>query len=218
LVLAATLATACGSQTRETAADANPAPPQVPDAATKANTAGTDGAQDRPRRTLTESDRLRLEMAEGACRSKDFGGFFRAFSGSWAVRERYTASEVAFGEVGKANKLTRRRYLDRNHYPLATIDYFYVTAETAMLFDANGGDSDVLRYVMIEINEASDGRARVDWLPGIFEKDLTPPPTEVGDGLGELVQETGSGGHLLFRPTTECWELVDDIANPPLEI
>jgi hypothetical protein len=37
-------------------------------------------------------------------------------------------------------------------------------------------------------------------------------------GLGNLVQETGSGGYLLFRPTATCWELVDDIRNPPLEL
>jgi len=200
---------------------ARPAPVEAvpaPGPAAIPNTAGTDGAQDRPRRVLTQSDRLRLEMAEGACRSQDFKSFFIAFTGSWAVRERYTAAEVGFGETGKSHKLTRRQYLDRNHYPLATIDYFFVTAETAMLFDENGGDSDVLRYVLPEFNQAADNRARVDWLPGVFEKDLTPVPDDIGDGLGDLVQETGSGGYLLFHPTADCWELVEDISNPPLEL
>jgi hypothetical protein len=210
---------ACGSEPSDAAASAAAVDPAAKPAAARApNTAGTDGADDRPVRQMTESDRLRLEMADGACRNNDFKGFFQAFTGSWAVREKYTAAKVGFGETGKARKIDKRRYLDQNHYPLATIDYFFVTAESAMKFDMNGGDSDDLRYVQVEFNQSGDNRVRIDWLPGIFEMNLTPPPEDLQEGLGDLVQETGSGGYLLFFPTESCWELVDDIANPPLEI
>ena len=39
-------------------------------------------------------------------------------------------------------------------------------------------------------------------------------PDGVGDGLGELVEQTGPGGYLLFYPTDDCWELVEDISVP----
>ena len=78
----------------------------------------------------------------------------------------------------------------------------------------------------VEINQArntaatdgAENRGRVDRQRGIFERNLTPRPAHVEEGLREPVQEAGSGGHLLLYPTQDCWALVDDIRNPPLEL
>lgn len=200
-----------GVAAKETAAAAAPAAARAP------NTAGTDGADDRPRRVMTESDRLWLEMAEGGCRTDDFGSFLRAYGGSWAVREKYTAATVQFGTRGRSRAMPRQQYLDQNNFPITPIDYFWGTADSYRNFEANGDDPSKLVYVQVEFNTAADNRRSVEWIPGIFQKDLNPPPPELQEGLGELVQQTGAGGQLLFYPTDTCWELVQDIGNPPFQ-
>ncbi|ASJ91971.1 hypothetical protein CBR61_14235 [Porphyrobacter sp. CACIAM 03H1] len=156
-------------------------------------------------------------MAAGACRNRDFHAFFQAFAGSSAVRAIYTATSIRFGEVGKSRVITRKQYQEQKHFPLATIDNYLVTSESAMLFNMEGQDPSALRYTQVEINQSDDSRVRVDWLPGIFETHLTPPPEDLQEGPGDLVQETGSGGYLLFRPASQCWEMIEDINNPPLQ-
>lgn len=208
----------CDADNPQIAAEPTNAAVAPPSQARQPNTAGAGGADERPVDVVTESDRLRLEMAVGACRDRDFGAFFQAFAGSSAVRAIYTANSIRFGEVGKSRVIKRKQYQQQKHFPLATIDYFYVTAESAMLFDTKGQNPSVLRYTQVEINKSGDGRVRVNWLPGIFERDLYPPPEDLQEGLGDLVQETDSGGSLHFRPTLKCWELVEDITNPPLQI
>jgi len=207
----------CDADTPPVAAEPTNMTVPTPSPARQPNTAGADGADDRPVDAMTESDRLRLEMAVGACRDRDFGAFFRAFAGSSAVRAVYTATSITFGEVGKSRVITRKQYQEQKHFPLATIDDYLVTAESAILFDMEGQDPSALRYTQVEINQSGDSRVRVDWLPGIFETNLTPPPEDLQEGLGDLVQETGSGGYLLFRPTSQCWEMIEDINNPPLQ-
>jgi hypothetical protein len=168
-----------------------------------------------PARTMTESDRLFLEMADGACNAVDFPSFFKAFSGSWAVRAKYTAATVEQGVTGQSRSETRRDYLGRDAFPVAPMDYEFVTAASAAAFEAKPDASwRDLSYVRLEFNTANDNRRRVDWLPGIFQKHQTPPPPELEEGLGELVRATGGGGTLLFYPTETCWELVGDMRNP----
>ena len=154
-------------------------------------------------------------MADGACNAVDFESFFKAYSGSWAVRAKYTAASVTHGMTGKSVAQPRRSYLDRDDFPIAPMDYDFVTAESAAAFeskpDASWRD---LSYVQLEFNTANDNRRRVDWLPGIFQKHQTPPPPELEEGLGELVRATSGGGTLLFFPTETCWELVEDVRNP----
>lgn len=187
------------------------------EAGSQGNSALTDGADDRPRRTMTESDRNWLAMATSACTTEDFGTFLRAYGGSWAVRDKYTAATVQFGTRGKSRAMPRRQYLDQNNFPITPVDFFWGTADSYSNFEANGGDPSKLVYVQIELNTAADNRRSVEWIPGIFQKDLNPPPPELEEGLGELVQQTGDGGQLLFYPTDTCWELVEDISNPRLE-
>jgi hypothetical protein len=204
--------TACGKEAAATRAADSPEAPPVSKAARTPDAA--DGATP-PARTMTESDRLFLEMADGACNAVDFPSFFRAFSGSWAVRDKYTAATVTHGVTGKSAAQPRRSYLDRNVFPIAPMDYEFVTAESAARFERKPEASwRDLSYVQLEFNTANDNRHRIDWLPGIFQKHQTPPPPELEEGLGELVRATGGGGTLLFFPTTTCWELVEDVRNP----
>lgn len=167
---------------------------------------------------LSESDSIILEMAQSACREGNPSAFFGAFARSGSVRERYTGASVTVGRTGKTRKISRQKYVERDLFPITMMDYFYVTSDAGRGLETEGGEPDAQRYVQLEISEASDRRLVVEWLPGIFEKDLTPPPPNLEDGLGELVQETGSGGRLLFLPTDDCWELVADVKNPPLEL
>ena len=207
--------TACGSEAAGTtdAAD-SAAQTAAPHSDRVANDPGA-AASGKAERTMTESDRLFLEMADRACNAVDFESFFKAYSGSWAVRAKYTAATVTHGATGKSRAEPRRSYLDQNAFPIAPMDYEFVTAESAAAFetkpDASWRD---LSYVQLEFNTANDNRRRVDWLPGIFQKHQTPPPPELEEGLGELVRATGGGGTLLFFPTETCWELVEDVRNP----
>jgi hypothetical protein len=184
--------------------------------ASQGNTAGTDGADDRPRREFTESDRLSIEMAENDCKFNEFAGFFRAFSRSWAVRERYTAVNVQFGSAGASRRMPMRQYLDQNNFPIAPMDNGYVTAESAMKFDLDGDNADWRSLVFVELSfeTASDNRQRVDWVAGTFERNLDPPPAYLEEGLGKLLKAK-SRGYLLFEPTDKCWELTQDVVTMP---
>ena len=157
---------------------------------------------------LDESDRFFLDMATEACRSGDFPAFLWPFANSRVVRDRYTAPQVESGVEGRTERVATRAYLDRDAFPIAMMDYSYVTGESQRAFDApGGGDPAKLVYVQVTFNPAQDERQRVDWVPGRFE-------TGEGDGPGTLIEATGPGGHLLFYPTTECWQLVADVRNP----
>lgn len=172
-------------------------------------------ASEQPPSRETESDRLWLATAASACRNKEFKDFFRAFSGSRVVRARYTAPIVDVGDAGKSIKMNRARYIAQKNYPLAMVDHFFVTAQTARPFSSTDGEPNTRRYVQVEINQSSDNRGRVDWLPGIFEINLRSASEEPMEGLGDLLRKTGPGGYLLFRPNRRCWELVEDITFPP---
>jgi len=200
LVLALLLA-ACGSPSAE-AGQTGAGPTTAP--------VGATGVA----KPLSESDRLTLEMAANACRTGDFKQFFQAFTRSEAVRERYTAKTVEFGTEGSAYQMPVRRYLDDHHYPLGIIDYSWMTRESAMLYEMDDVPPPIekVRYVQLIFETASDNRQRVEWLPGVFEKNLGRNLEDLGDGTGDLVEPSGPGGYLLFYPTKDCWELVSDVA------
>lgn len=206
---------ACGGEAAGTADAADSAAPSAASQTGGGTVVAAAAASGAAKQAMTESDRLFLDMADGACNAVDFSSFFKAFTGSWAVRAKYTAATVTHGMTGQSRSLPRRDYLALNDFPIAPMDYDYVTAASAAAFegkpDASWRD---LSYVQLEFNTANDNRRRVDWLPGIFQKHQTPPPPELEEGLGELVRATGGGGTLLFFPTETCWELVEDVRNP----
>lgn len=208
LVLALLLA-ACGSPSAEAGQAVTQATATAAAPATAAATAATSKAK-----PLSESDRLILEMAASGCRTGDFKQFFQAFTRSDVVRERYTAKTVEFGTEGSAYQMPVRRYIDDGHYPLGIIDYSWMTRESAMLYEMDDVPPPVekVRYVQLIFETASDNRQRVEWLPGVFEKNLGRNLEDLGDGIGELIEPRGPGGYLLFYPTKDCWELVSDVA------
>lgn len=162
-----------------------------------------------------QSDELFVEMADRACRSDDFKSFFRAFSGSRAVRELHMAGNLTIGVEGRSRAVTRREYLDRRVFPVSPMDNDYVTTASADDFERLGDGSwrDLL-YVRLDFDFAQDSRVRVEWTPGIFEGHLDSPPPELEEGLGRMIRQTAEGGVLLFAPNRKCWELFADIAQP----
>jgi hypothetical protein len=165
--------------------------------------------------TMNQSDELSLEMADRACRSDDFKSFFRAFSGSSAVREQHAAAYLTVGLEGRSRRMTRQQYMDKSAFPVSPMDNDYVTAASADNFarSGNGHWRDLL-YVRLAFDFAQDSRVRVEWTPGTFERHLDTPPPELQEGLGQMIRQTGQGGFLLFAPTGTCWELAADIAQP----
>lgn len=178
----------------------------------KSKVVGT--ARGRGGRTMTQSDALFLEMADRGCRNNDFYSFFQAFSGSWAVRERFVGDTLTVGPEGRSLNITRRRYLDKSVFPVSPMDNDYVTAASADNFArSNNGNWRDLLYVRLAFDFAQESRVSVEWMPGTFERHLDTPPPELEEGLGRMIRQTKEGGVLLFAPTGKCWELVADIVQ-----
>ena len=171
-------------------------------------------ARDQVAKKIAQSDDLFLEMADRACRSEDFKSFFRAFSGSRAVRERHMARNLTIGIVGRSRAVTGREYLSEIAFPISPMDNDYVTVASAEKFERleNGNWRDLL-YVRLDFEFAQDSRVRVEWTPGTFERHLDFPPLEPEEGLGRMIRQMGEGGVLLFAPNATCWELFADITQ-----
>lgn len=156
-----------------------------------------------------DGDRFHMEEAGRACSEHDFPAFVWPFANSRAVRERHSAPNIRVTEAGKTRDVPAKAYLGRDDFPIAMIDYSYVTGPSIRAFEApGGGDPAVLAYVQVDFAAAPGGRQRADWTEGRFE------PGE-GDGPGTLIERTGTSGSLIFEPTGGCWRLVEDIRNPP---
>ena len=160
--------------------------------------------------TLDESDRFHLAEAKGACDRQDFPAFVWPFANSRAVRERHSAARIRVTEGGRTRDVSAAAYIDRGDFPIAMIDYSYVTGPSIRAFEAPaGGDPALLAYVEVDFHDAPGGRRRADWTEGRFE------PGE-GDGPGTLIERTGTSGSLVFEPAGGCWRLVEDIRNPAI--
>jgi hypothetical protein len=133
---------------------------------------------------VSESDRFFLDEAASACRNGDFPAFLWPFANSAAVRAHYGSTTTG-------------------DFPIVMMDYSYVTRASERLFEAEGGDPRQLVYVQVDFSTREGGIQRVDWVPGRFE------PGE-GDGPGTLIEKTGPGGSLTFRPAGGCWQLAED--------
>lgn len=155
-----------------------------------------------------ESDRFHAEEAARACDAHDFSAFLWPFANSSTLRARHVAASVRVTEAGSTRTIPASAYLARGDFPIAMIDYSYVTGASMRAFEApGGGDPAALSYVQVDFADAPGGRQRVDWTEGRFE------PGE-GDGPGTLIERTGSSGALIFEPAGGCWRLVEDIRNP----
>lgn len=151
-----------------------------------------------------DADALFLEMAAGACNSDDFAALLWPFANSASVRDNFSAHMIVTSDDPARAPIPIDAYLARDDFPIVMIDFRYVTTESFRRFEAAGGDASLLVPVDVQINTAQDERQRVDWAPARFE------PGE-GDGPGTLIETIGPGGHLLFSPTRDCWQLTADI-------
>ncbi|NJM83959.1 MAG: hypothetical protein HC844_17265 [Tabrizicola sp.] len=142
------------------------------------------------------------EWATGACKSRDVRGFFDAFISSAAVRQKYSADELAVvtnSASGREEKVVpKESYAD---FPLAMADYYYVNAEPVpqpgyshvlLDFKESGDGTDLL----------DDGSIRVEWHTVVYDGDSAG-----GDDPGNIIEEKDDPGALVFMPTEECWEL-----------
>jgi hypothetical protein len=140
--------------------------------------------------------RMALDEAALACSNNNPGSFFTAFLGSSAVRQKYTADELAVitnGAHGRVeSRVPGRDYAD---FPLAIIDYYYVTTI--------GPARDGYAHIKHEINQSADNRLRVDWVSVFYDGN-----SEGGDDPGAEIGTGDDPGTLLFYPTDTCWELV----------
>ena len=154
---------------------------------------------------VSETDRFALDSAAAACADGEFAAFFRAFALSPAVRLKYAAPEIA---VTTANGETRR--VPRENYdgfPIATIDYYWVSADSAAAFEK---DPDAgFQHVALEFNQGQNEVWSVEWVRVRYDG-----PSE-DDELGNVVETIGAPGQLLFSPTDTCWALTDDITLTP---
>ncbi len=140
---------------------------------------------------LTETDRIMLDQAEKACKRDDFKSFFEAALRSKPVRLAYFTSPI--------ETVAGMQPVDRYNFPIQILDYNYVTSDSA------GMASGEREYVQLEFNQAQDERYRVDWVRVDFGKN--------GNDEGETPEDDktyGPQGYLIFKPTTECWTLVED--------
>jgi hypothetical protein len=139
----------------------------------------------------TETDRLMLEQAAGACKGSEFNSFFEAAVRSKSVRTRYFTSPIKTGTgISSASSY---------HFPFQIMDYSYVTSDTV------GKELRDWENVQLEFNQAQDERYRVDWVR------INYGPN--GDDEGETPDDDktyGPRGYLIFKPTVECWALIED--------
>jgi hypothetical protein len=140
---------------------------------------------------LTETDKMMLEQAKGACKNGEVKSFLEAALRSKPVRLRYFTKPI--------KTATGIRTVESYSFPFQIMDYNYVTTESV---EKAPGDWE---YVQLDINQAQDERFRVDWVRIDFGKN--------GNDEGETPEDDktyGPQGYLIFEPTADCWTLVED--------
>ena len=152
-----------------------------------------------PGRAL-EAQATSTDPVTTACATGNARAFIQAIGFSSAAASRFLAPSIARIEGGRIQQVSRAAYGD---LPIAIIDYGWVTRASARR--VAGGQIGNLESVGVEINQSSDNRIVVEWVPVTYEasasdaQDAEPIPVP-----------NGPGGALLFRPTSGCWELIED--------
>lgn len=165
-----------------------------------------------PAQALGESDRIALDMAQNACKARDYRAFFDAFANSKAVRRKYSAAKVRYAVLGpRGEKISTRNFDVANYpnFPVKMEDYYYKPVKPA-----RAGDAD--EYLDLQFNQSQNDDISVEWSRIHYDGQ-----SDGGDDLGNPLDANGkpipngmhpdAEGQLLFRPTSDCWELSDDI-------
>ena len=145
-----------------------------------------------------------LASAALACNERDTRAFFDIFLQSEVVRQKYTAKELTVITTRpEGTETTRIPGKDYTDFPLAIMDYYYVSALRK--------DKDGYAHIKHEINQSSDNRLRVDWVSVYYDGN-----SEGGDDPGKEIGIGKDPGILLFYPTDNCWELIQvEVTLPP---
>jgi hypothetical protein len=132
-----------------------------------------------------------------ACRSTDFRSFLEWNMRSTSFDKMSVAPTVVVRRGSVRTIKTRAQY---KGLPIALMDNSYVTTKSIE------GSPRNWENVRMEINQAQDGRVRVDWVKirgnrVVDEESISP----------DAAIPYGPEGYLLFRPTANCWQLTDDV-------
>jgi hypothetical protein len=158
---------------------------------------------------LTDTDKIMLMQAKTACGGGKYSQFFDAFIQSAAVRRKYSAETINYVVRAADNEIVSRDEIPANVYlnfPLRMSDYY---RKTVTPFRA--GDED--EYVELVPNQSQSNRisfewARVHYVGASGEGDDLGAPQDLN---GDPYDRQGfKDGRFLFRPTDECWELVEE--------
>lgn len=186
-----------GCQAPAATPDAEPAGGRPEASAPETNPAVPAGAQ-----TL-DTVSFMFEAATEACARDDARAFIQAIAFSPEVARRFMATAIDRLENGTSRRVSADAYGD---LPIAMIDYSWVTRASARRVIE--GQSGELEHVTVEINQSSDNRIVVDWVP------VSGGPAPGDDPSGAEPKPVGPGGSLLFHPTDDCWTLVQDRREP----
>lgn len=159
-----------------------------------------------------ESDRISLEMADNACKAKDFGSFFDVFITSKDVRLKYSSIKIHYVLLGTGGKIISEHTYEAAsypHFPVMMFDYYYKPVTPA-----RAGDED--EYLDLQFNQSQSNDFSVEWSRVHYDGQ-----SDGGDDLGNPIDASGKPiprsvnpdpeGQLLFHTTNACWELREDI-------
>jgi hypothetical protein len=159
---------------------------------------------------LSETDHRVLEDAAAACKDRDGQAFSDAFIQSAAVRRKYSAPMITLALETQDNKRLRQANIAKSEYkdfPIMTVDYYRKPARPLRAVDDD-------EYVEVSVYQSHRKQLAIGWIRVRYDG-----KSEGGEGLGNAFTLDGKpydpagplDGQLLFRLTSECWELVSDI-------
>jgi len=165
-----------------------------------------------PTQTLSESDRILLDMASNACKANDYRTFFDSFVKSKAVRQKYSAATVQYAVLGSQGAVISKQSFDGAGYPNFPVrmeDYSYRPIKPARASDTN-------EYLDLQFNQSQNNDISIEWSrihyvgPPTGEEDLGTPTDVNGKPIPNGTHPDAEG-QLLFRPTADCWEFSEDV-------
>lgn len=165
-----------------------------------------------PAQTLSESDRILLDMASNACKASDYRTFFDSFVKSKAVRRKYSAAKVQYAVLGSQGAVISKQSFDGAgypHFPVRMEDYSYRPVKPARAGDA-------AEYLDLQFNQSQNNDISVEWSrihyvgPPTGEEDLGTPTDANGKPIPNGTHPDAEG-QLLFHPTADCWEFSEDV-------
>lgn len=149
---------------------------------------------------MTETDTFAMEWATGACADGDLAGLVRAMALSEMVAQKYSAETVDVVRSGESTRVARSDYAA---FPIGMLDYTWVTRDSMLAWEADPAAEQVT--LAIEFNQGQNEAWAVDWQAVRYDG-----TSAEGEDMGEIVETLGPPGTLLFFPTADCFELVED--------